>query len=463
MKKAVAVLSVIFFSFGFMVSSCRKDDSLQAEQGEEYSGGAATVFDQSQNAFGQQVAGLSYDEGLHFFAGNSFFKQNWVTAPASTTARDGLGPLFQARSCSSCHALDGRGQPPLIPGKESIGLLLRISMPGADAHGGPLPDPTYGDQLQDNSISSVQPEGKFDITYSFINGTYKDGTAYTLRKPVYTIHSLSYGSMQANLVSPRVGQQIIGMGLLEAISEQTIVALADEADANGDGISGKANYVWDAQHQTMALGRFGWKANQPSVFQQTCGALAGDLGITTHLFDQENCGGIANCGSIPNGGSPEIEDDLLNKMVLYTKVLAVPARRDWNDQDVLYGKALFTNIGCASCHTPKLQTGTSNISSHNNQTIRPYTDMLLHDMGDELADGRPDYLANGNEWRTPPLWGIGLLQTVNGHTFLLHDGRANNIEEAILWHDGEAEKAKNAFKNLSKEDRDKLIRFLNTL
>ena len=326
-----------------------------------------------------------------------------------------------------------------------------------------MPDPIYGDQFQDNSISSVLPEGKFDIAYSYINGTYADGTPYTLRKPVYNIHSLNYGNMQANLVSPRVGQQIIGMGLLEAIPEQTILAMADEGDANADGISGKANYVWDAQNQTMALGRFGWKANQPSVFQQTCGALSGDLGITTQLFSSENVGAIPGGDTLRNGGTPEIEDELLNKMVLYTKVLAVPARRDWKEQDVLKGKELFTAIGCNTCHSPKLQTGSSSISAHSNQTIRPYTDMLLHDMGDDLADGRPDYLANGNEWRTQPLWGLGLIQVVNGHTFLLHDGRASNIEEAILWHGGEAEKAKNAFMNLTKEEREKLIRFLNTL
>lgn len=463
MKKAVAVFGALFFSLAFIVSGCKKNETLEAEQGEEYSGGAATVFDQSSNAFGQQVSGLSYDDGLYFFAGNSFFKQNWVTAPASTTARDGLGPLFQARSCSSCHGLDGRGQPPLSPYGESIGLLLRISMAGADAHGGPNPDPIYGDQFQDNSISNVLPEGKFDISYSYINGTYPDGSPYTLRKPIYTIYSLNYGAMQANLLSPRVGQQIIGMGLLEAIPEQTILAMADEGDANADGISGRANYVWDAQNQTMALGRFGWKANQPSVFQQTCGALSGDLGITTHLFNSENVGAIPGGDTLRNGGTPEIEDELLNKMVLYTKVLAVPARRDWKEQDVLKGKELFTAIGCNACHSPKLQTGSSSISAHSNQTIRPYTDMLLHDMGDDLADGRPDYLANGNEWRTQPLWGLGLIHIVNGHTFLLHDGRARNIEEAILWHGGEAAKAKNAFKNLSKEDRDKFIRFLNTL
>lgn len=466
MKKAVAVFIVVFVSICLVSTGCKPEsDTLQPEANEEYSGGAATVFDQSQNAFGQQINGLSQSDGLLFFAGNSFFKQNWVMAPTSTTARDGLGPLFQARSCSSCHGFDGRGQPPITLGGESIGLLLRLSMPGTDMHGGPMPDPIYGDQLQDNSINTpgVLPEGKFSISYDMITGTYADGTPYTLRKPIYSINNLNYGNMLASLISPRVGQQIIGMGLLEAVSEQTITALADEADVNGDGISGKANYVWDAKNNTTALGRFGWKANQPSVFQQTCGALSGDLGITTNLFNSENCSGISNCGSLANGGTPEMPDDKLAPLVLYTTVLAVPARRNWKDQNVLAGKEVFTSIGCASCHSPKLQTGNSEFSAHSNQTIRPYTDMLLHDMGNDLADGRPDFLANGNEWRTPPLWGIGLLQTVNGHTFLMHDGRAANIEEAILWHGGEAEKAKNAFKNLNKTDRDKLIKFLNTL
>jgi len=463
MKKTVAVFVVALCASLLIMQGCKKDTSLNAEQGEELSAGTATVFDKSSNAFGHELPGLDGDNGLFFFVGNSFFRQNWIAAPSSTTARDGLGPLFQARSCSSCHLLDGRGQPPLDPNGESIGLLMRMSIMGTGAHGEPLGDPTYGDQLQDNAIQGVSYEGKLNITYSELAGTYPDGNTYSLRVPNYTINQLQYGNLSATQFSPRVAQQVIGLGLLEAVPEQTILANADPADANGDGISGKANYVWDAQHQTTALGRFGWKANQPSIYQQVCGAFLGDMGITTPLFNIENCGAIPNCQNITNGGSPEIPNDDLNKIVIYSRTLAVPARRDWQEQDVLEGKKLFTALACDKCHTPKMQTGTADITALSNQTIRPYTDLLLHDMGNALADNRPDFLADGNEWRTQPLWGLGLIQTVNNHTFLLHDGRARNIEEAILWHGGEAEKSKEDFKKLSKTDRDKLILFLNTL
>ncbi len=456
---------------GFVIvlfTGCTNDDSsgyigLLPEDGEEFSGGQTTIFDISPNAFGFQAPNLNDEESLDFFVGNSLFNQNWVTAPASTTARDGLGPLFNSRACSGCHFKDGRGRPPEFNGEISHGLLLRLSIGNGD-FGAPLPDPNYGGQLQDQSIEGIDTEAGFEITYIEIPGNYPDGTPYSLRKPTYTITNLTQGDLLATNISPRVANHISGMGLLEAIDETTLLSLADENDSDNDGISGRPNYVWDVTSGSVKIGRFGWKANQPTVLQQSAGAFSGDMGITSSLFPDENCPPSVDCSTVPNGGTPEIEDENLTKMALYASTLAVPGRRDWEAQDVLEGKAIFEQINCTGCHTPKITTGAHpSISALSNQTIRPYTDLLLHDMGPDLADGSQDFLATGNEWRTPPLWGIGLFETVNGHTYLLHDGRARNLEEAILWHGGEAENSKNEFKNLPATDREKLLLFLNSL
>ncbi len=436
------------------------------EEGEELSGGQATVFDATPNAFSQPIPGLEREQELLFFVGNSFFNQNWVTAPASTTARDGLGPFFNARSCASCHFKDGRGRPPAVEGETPTGFLLRLSVPGSDPHGAPLPEPTYGGQLQDQALMGLTPEGSLSITYEEVPFRLPDGEVVNLRRPVYSFSGLAYGDLHPEtLVSPRVANQMIGVGLLEAVPAATILALADPDDTDGDGISGRPNVVWDVQNSELVLGRFGWKANEPSVLQQTAGAFLGDIGITTPLFTQENCPDAApDCRTAVTGGAPEIEPDDFMKVVLYASSLAVPARRDWADPVVLQGKALFHEIGCAACHTPRLETGEyPTIPALANQTIRPYTDLLLHDMGDGLADGRPDFQATGSEWRTPPLWGIGLIETVNGHTTFLHDGRARNLLEAILWHGGEAEAVRDAFTRLSRAEREALLRFLNSL
>lgn len=436
------------------------------EEGEELSGGQATIFDTTPNAFGQPVPGLERPEELLFFVGNSFFNQNWVTAPASTTARDGLGPLFNAHSCASCHFKDGRGRPPTFDGELSTGFLIRLSLPGSDVHYAPVPEPNYGGQLQDQAIMGVAGEAAFQIVYTEIPFTFPDGQTVSLRQPTYTLSQLSYGDLHSEtMLSPRVANQMIGMGLLEAVPEEDILALADPTDQDGDGVSGRPNFVWDDFNNQMALGRFGWKANQPSVLQQTAGAFLGDMGITTPLFQAQDCSpNQLDCLAAPAGGTPEIIADDFLKVVLYASSLAVPGRRDWADPQVLEGKAAFNDIGCATCHAPLLETGIHpTIPALSNQTIRPYTDLLLHDMGPGLADDRPDFQATGNEWRTPPLWGIGLVETVNGHTNFLHDGRARNLLEAILWHGGEAESARAAFMNLSADLRQAILRFLNSL
>ncbi len=465
MKPNYFLLVIIFW-----LASCKKDtitespatqDLVGYEEGEELSAGIRTVNDQSNLAFSYQLSGLNPQEKLNFFVGNSFFNQNWVEAPSSTTARDGLGPMFNARSCASCHFRDGRGEP-----LANKGLLFRLSIPGVGTNGEPNADINYGGQLSDNAIQGVNKEGAFTIFYSEQSGAFSDGETYSLRTPLYTFTGLNYGAMNSGILfSPRVGQQMIGLGLVEALSDNSILANADENDINGDGVSGKANYVYDAVSKNQKLGKFGWKANVANLYHQTAGAFLGDLGITTWLFKNENCTSIQNtCQTAINGGTPEIDSTNLNFTVLYTRTLGVPIRRNYKDANVLMGKMIFKNLGCESCHKAKLITGTNAaINALNNVEIRPYSDFLLHDMGTALADNRPDYLASGAEWRTQPLWGLGLIQTVNGHSYLLHDGRARTIVEAIMWHDGEAANSKNAFKALSKKERDNVIAFLKSL
>jgi CxxC motif-containing protein (DUF1111 family) len=466
MNKKIKLLLLLLL---IVIIGCNTKDEgiyfpLQAEENEELSGGETTVFSEGVNSFGLQASNLEGDNALFFFTGNSLFNQNWVTAPASTTARDGLGPFFNARACSTCHFRDGRGRAPEVAGEINHGLLLRLSTPGFTLNGASNPDPIYGDQLQDQSIQDATSEGRFNITYTNEIINYSDGTSVTLRKPQYIILDLAYGNLASNVeISPRVAQQIIGLGLLEAVPENTLLGYADEFDADNDGISGKPNYVWNVETQSATIGRFGWKANQPSVKQQVAAAFAGDLGVTSSLFPNENCPEGFDCSGYPNGGLQEIIDDKLRKVTIYSSTLGVPARRNHNQQEVLEGKQLFNTIKCASCHIPKMTTGTHAIPALENQIIRPYTDLLLHDMGKGLSDNATDFKATGNEWRTPPLWGIGLIETVNGHTNLLHDGRARNIEEAILWHGGEAEDSKLAFINLSSVERQKILAFIKSL
>ena len=440
------------------------------------SGGETTAFNTTRNAFSLPARNLSTAERRDFQVGDSFFTQNWVAAPASTAGRDGLGPTFNAQSCSSCHGLDGRARPPLGADDPERGLLLRLSLPeefrdlyapGSPA-GSPVPDPHYGGQLQDRAILGVPPEGVIVIAYEEIRGVYADGEQYTLLKPIYAVDDLAFGPLHEEImISPRIAPAVFGMGLLEAIAEAEIRARADPADADGDGISGRVNEVWSVETGGFALGRFGWKANVPTVLQQSAGAFHGDIGITSSLFPEENCPPAQTaCADAPNGAASaaerEVTDDRLEQVVFYTRTLAPPAARDYEGRES--GAALFFAAGCHHCHTPRHVTTTDYmIDALAGQTIFPYTDLLLHDMGAGLADRRSDFEASGSEWRTAPLWGIGLIPTVNGHTRLLHDGRARDVAEAILWHGGEAEASREAFRSLSAEEREALIEFINSL
>jgi CxxC motif-containing protein (DUF1111 family) len=426
------------------------------------SGGDATVDEAGASAFALGIESLDREQRRAFAVGNNFFNDNWVTAPASTEGRDGLGPVFNAQSCSSCHLRDGRAKPPTTADDPERGILLRLSV--VDANGDVVPDPVYGGQLQDRAILGVEPEGRITITWTTITGAYADGTSYELMRPEYTIDDLAYGPLADGvMISPRIAPAVFGVGLLEAIPAETIEALADPDDLDGDGISGRVNRVPGPDGE-LAVGRFGWKANVATVRQQNAGAFNGDIGITTNVEPNEPCTPAqAACTAAPTGGSPEVDDLKLDRVTFYTRTLAVPARRDVGAADTTAGSDLFVELACSSCHVPELRTGPSDLPALANQTIRAYTDLLVHDMGDALADGRPDGLATGTEWRTAPLWGIGLVDEVNGHTRFLHDGRARSLTEAILWHGGEAETSKQGFLRLSASQRAQLIAFLESL
>ncbi|MGN6103873.1 MAG: di-heme oxidoreductase family protein [Kofleriaceae bacterium] len=449
-----------------LTGACGDDGSDGYEPGEELAGGETTVFEQGRSAFSLAARNLKGARRDRFFVGNSLFNRSWVTAPSSTTGLDGLGPTFNASSCSACHFKDGRGAPPGAPDEPFLGLLLRLSIPGQDAHGGPLDEPSYGGQLNHRAILGVPAEGTATVAYDEVPGAFGDGTPYSLRRPRYQLSELAFGPLDPSaMISPRVAPVMAGLGLLEAIDEAAVRARADEDDADGDGISGRTNQVWDPVTGAAALGRFGWKANQPGLVQQNAGAFLGDIGITSPLAPLDNCPPAqVACAAAQNGGSPEIDRDKLDDVTYYSRLLAVPARRDVRDPEVLRGKALFHEAGCASCHVPRHVTGAlDGFPELSGQTIYPYTDLLLHDLGDELADGRPDFLANGREWRTPPLWGMGLVRVVNGHDLLLHDGRARGASEAVLWHGGEAEAAREAYRMMEASDRAALVRFLESL
>jgi CxxC motif-containing protein (DUF1111 family) len=428
-------------------------------------GGDATIFADHSGAFEQAGPALSREAERQFFRGRALFRDPWVIAPSSTATRDGLGPVFNARACASCHVRDGRGRPP-EGGEAALSMLVRVSVPGADPHGGPRAEPTYGGQLQPLGVPGVPGEAEVRVAYEDVPGAYADGTQYTLRRPRLVLEALAYGPMAEDaLASARVAPMMPGLGLLAAVPEATLVALSDPDDADGDGISGRVQRVWDVAAGAEAVGRFGWKAEQPSVRQQTAGAFRGDLGITNTLFPEHDCTPRQEaCLAARTGGEPELLEQILDNVAFYSAALAVPAPRQVDDPEVRRGEGHFEDMGCAGCHVPSLSTGLeAEDVTMAGQEIWPYTDLLLHDMGDALSDGRPSFGAAGAEWRTPPLWGIGLTEVVSGQLNLLHDGRARSFAEAILWHGGEGAAARDAFLAADAPAREALVRFLESL
>jgi CxxC motif-containing protein (DUF1111 family) len=455
-------------------------DFTKPEPSEALPGGTTTVRAQNtSNAFSQPSGNISFERELDFKIGNALFRKNWVAAPSSTLASDGLGPLYNARACQDCHLKDGRGHPPK-PSENAVSMFLRLSIPGGPSPEGiadylaTLPDPVYGHQLQDFASPGQTPEGKMAITYTDLPVTLSDGAVITLQSPNYTITDPQFGPPNPDLMlSPRVAPQMIGLGLLEAIPAADILALADENDADGNSISGRPNIVWSLEQGAPMLGRFGLKAGAPSIRHQSAGAFSGDMGLSSILFPDPSgdcTDAQPDCRNAPNGQEPDIRDGhevdnrSLDLIAFYSRNLGVPARRNLDNPQVLAGKQVFYSLGCNSCHQPKFVTNRLKGQPEQSfQLIWPYTDLLLHDMGEGLADNRPEARATGREWRTPPLWGIGLTKTVSGHTQFLHDGRARNLLEAILWHSGEATAARNALIALPKPNRDALITFLESL
>ncbi|MCC7429671.1 thiol oxidoreductase, partial [bacterium] len=400
MKKYLALILPLF------LISCDNDDSSKSNDSESVlAGGKTTIFSSGPDAFALPAANLETDNVNRHFLADAAFGQQFVTAPSEQFG--GIGPLYNQNSCESCHVRNGRGTIPEFDGDPNSGLLLRISVPGSGTNGSIIPVPGFGGQLQNKAIFDVVPEGKITKTEVEKIVNYLDGSSATLKQPTYGIAE-SYIPLPENvLISPRVAPPVFGLGLLEAIPENTLLALADESDSNGDGISGKPNQVWDVLTQQINIGRFGWKAEEPTVNQQSAGAANNDMGLTNNFFTTEHCDGQPNCTEGLQS-TTDLDDETTLLMGFYAQTLGVPASRNHNKSEVLKGKALFTQLNCSGCHTPQFTTGTHVIAELSNQVIFPYTDLLLHDLGEGLADNRPTFQANGKEWRTSPLWGIGL-------------------------------------------------------
>ena len=454
---------------------------------EQLPGGATTVATTPFISFERPAANLPGELKPDFHAGKALANQPWIKAPTVTAMRDGLGPLYNARTCLMCHIKGGKGFVPDSGEIPALSSLVRLSTPGdASEHEGAVPHPVYGDQIQGQSTSlahqlrhsqkdndllkhDIAPEAYVFIDWQISEFRYPDGNLVTLRKPQLRFEKLGYGELgDTTMTSLRVAPALQGMGLLELIPQQDIDALVDTDDSNKDGISGRINHVWDIEKKQTVAGRFGLKSNKPSIRMQVAGAFNGDVGISTTLFPNQPCSPKQfACLNAPTGNdvqNVELADDLLDLVVNFNRNLAPVARRNANDPQVLQGRTHFYQAGCHQCHNPSFITAESEERPHlGEQTIWPYTDLLIHDMGPELADGRPDFEASGSEWRTAPLWGIGVQEQVNGSKALLHDGRAQTIEEAILWHGGEAEGAKSRFIQFEEAKREALIAFVKSL
>jgi CxxC motif-containing protein (DUF1111 family) len=424
----------------------------------------AIAEDYPREAYSQPVKGLSAEALDTFYKGRTEFLQTWVIPPEGGNSA-GLGPLFNRPACVSCHQKNGRGRSPNSSDERMLSMLVRLSVAGTGEHGSPKPHPYYGNQLDEEGVHNVAGEGRAALHWQEKTVNLADGAVVKLRSPTIEFIDLAYGSLDGVLTSLRVGPPVYGLGLLESVPVSTLQKIAEQQVSKS--VHGSFNQVWDGAKQQMVEGRFGLKANSPNVRQQIAEAFIGDLGITTPLFSKQPCTEKqTDCLNAPQAkSSPELPAERLADLDFYTVHLAPPARRNTDDPKVKLGEQLFTDNGCAVCHVPKLET-----AAHPRypatlppQSIEPYTDLLLHDMGEGLADGRPDFSATGSQWRTPPLWGIGLVPVVNGHNQYLHDGRARNLEEAIVWHDGEALAARNRYTQLTEAQRQQLLAFLQSL
>lgn len=502
--KACAIflfVNLVFLGAAFAASDINMDYVHSVK-----SGGDTTVFFQGESvqAFRNPAANLTEAEIELHLKGDALFEANF--SDDVTRADYGLGPVFNNTNCNACHAKDGRGALPVVPFgqewvqlKQNESIFLRISIEDGKAHeknaannfGAPVPVPGFSDQLfhlgSMYAREDIPGAGQAQVwmKHEYSSFTYPDGEVVQLRKPVFKITGAydEYfdsvtGEVKSRLyekdvkTSPRMGTPMIGLGLLEAIKESDILALAAR-DLSAEGVRGKPNWVLDIQKimagdvYPISMGRFGLKNNTPSVFHQGLGALRGDIGVTNYAFPKESIAGTALFEQFkknaPYPSVIESSKEVADALVFYSQTLAIPARRKVSEPEVIRGAEIFHQVNCTSCHQPSFTTGKHEINAFSNQKIYPYTDMLLHDMGEGLADGRQDFEANGRQWKTRPLWGLGQTQTINPRAGFLHDGRARTMEEAILWHGGEANYSKGKFTNLPKQDRIALIQFIRSL
>lgn len=441
--------------------ACRKPQEVDNDALSVYSAGRQTVFDDGSGAYGHMISGLSLREQEFHGLGDRFFGTPFLTVGNKHYPAGGLGPYYNQLSCGGCHVNDGRGTPPLS-GQPLTSMFFKLALPGTDPLGFPRKVPGFGIQLQDKSISGYQPEGGISISYNDITFSFPDGEIAHLRQPNYSITNPYTALPSGTLLSPRVARPNYGIGIIERIAESSIIKNADPFDTNKDGISGEVNYVYDFVNQLPgAIGKIGWKASVANIKGQVVKALNEDIGIRTSWIPQENS--YEQDFNTRMTGA-EFPDSLVDALTFYIQTLSVPASRNPNDPQVKKGKNVFLNIGCAGCHVPSHTTmDDPSLKPLSGLRIFPWSDFLLHNMGPLLADGIEEFNASGSEWRTPPLWGIGLTQKISGHTNFLHDGRARNFQEAILWHGGEAQGAKDRYINLDVSERKALIRFLESL
>ncbi|MFW3405605.1 di-heme oxidoredictase family protein [Aliarcobacter butzleri] len=410
--------------------------------------------------------GLNNEEHDKFMLGRSFFSIPWVEAPSVTTARDGLGPLFNANSCISCHPKNGRGTLFTKNNLPSRALIARLSIKSDDSlehkellkYQGFVPEPVYGNQLAINGIFGVDFEGKIKIDFEKKEVVFPDGEKQVLLKPKYSLTDLNYGDLHKDVnISYRIAQTLNGMGLIALISDEDILANEDVDDKDGDGISGRANWVYSKITKKTELGKYTWKASVAFLKEQIANAASNDIGLTTSVNPSENCTDFQKaCKNAPKAkDSIDLPDERLDSIAFYLK--NIKSYTPKNTKEYNEGLALFEAVSCSKCHITSFNT-------KEGFKISPFSDFLLHDMGEDLSDGRVEFLASQNEWRTAPLWGLALHKKINKEEpRLLHDGRARSYQEAILWHGGEAQNSKESYMNLPKEKREKLIKFLEEL
>ena len=452
---------------GFAIGQDSVDDAT-------LSAGSFTIRRFDSRAFSEPAPVLTLKQRQIFMAGRSVFNRQWA-AITSLNGDWGLGPTFVADRCSACHVNSGRGSPPKSADEQLLSMLVRLSIPGTDEHGGPKPHPNYGDQFQNRSMDGrsvdlaysgapVPNEADLFLDWEETTAAFADGETVTLRKPKLRIENLKFGELGPDtMTSLRMAQPLVGIGFLEAVPQEIILSIA--AKQRAQNFNGRPNRVWDAVNKRMALGRFGWKANVPTLKQQIAAAALGDMGVNSNLYPEQNCPPVQTiCAKQLPGNFPEIIDHEIDAVELWLQGLAVPARRDVEDAQVRRGAELFARAQCAVCHVPAMKTGAfPKLPRLSGQVFHAYTDLLLHDLGEGLADGRPDFDASPRDWRTPALWGLGLSRTVGASAALLHDGRARDVTEAILWHGGEAKGAQEAFRSMSKAEREALIRFTESI